>query len=187
MEIILSNKLILILIALVILYFLSKLLLPKSLHARNRSKSKKMSKKLSGFSGEFKEPSILNYLRKIDPFVFEEILLDSFEKEGYKVSRNSRYTNDGGIDGTIYTKEGEKIIIQAKRYSNHICLQDVKDFAITIKKQNAKMGYFIHTGKTGKGVNTTITNEPITVISGSKLINLIIKNNSINKPGAITL
>lgn len=41
------------------------------------------------------------YLRKIDPFVFEELLLEGFERRGFEVIRNRRYTGDGGIDGRV--------------------------------------------------------------------------------------
>ncbi len=37
------------------------------------------------------------YLRKIDPFVFEELLLEGFERRGFEVIRNRRYTGDGGL------------------------------------------------------------------------------------------
>ncbi|WP_228703482.1 restriction endonuclease [Klebsiella pneumoniae] len=39
------------------------------------------------------------YLRKIDPFTFEELLLEGFESHGFSIIRNKRYTGDGGIDG----------------------------------------------------------------------------------------
>nr|WP_306670548.1 restriction endonuclease [Acidithiobacillus ferrooxidans] len=41
------------------------------------------------------------YLRKIDPLVFEELVLDAFQKEGWLVQRSTRYSGDGGIDGRI--------------------------------------------------------------------------------------
>ncbi|WP_192840691.1 restriction endonuclease, partial [Enterobacter hormaechei] len=43
----------------------------------------------------------MNYLRKIDPFVFEELLLEGFEAHGFRTIRNKRYTGDGGIDGQV--------------------------------------------------------------------------------------
>ena len=39
------------------------------------------------------------YLRKIDPFTFEELLLEGFESHGFRTIRNKRHTGDGGIDG----------------------------------------------------------------------------------------
>ncbi|MGS6531656.1 restriction endonuclease, partial [Enterobacter hormaechei] len=42
---------------------------------------------------------IINYLRKIDAFVFEELLLEGFEAHGFRTMRIKRYSGDGGIDG----------------------------------------------------------------------------------------
>ncbi|HIG4575661.1 TPA: restriction endonuclease, partial [Klebsiella pneumoniae] len=56
------------------------------------------------------------YLRKIDPFVFEELLLEGFERRGFEVIRNRRYTGDGGIDGRVKI-DGQTWLIQAKRYT----------------------------------------------------------------------
>lgn len=38
----------------------------------------------------------VKYLRKINPYVFEELLLLAFERRGMRVIRNSRYSGDGG-------------------------------------------------------------------------------------------
>jgi len=38
------------------------------------------------------------YLRKIDPYVFEELLLEALLSKGFKITRNKRYSGDGGID-----------------------------------------------------------------------------------------
>ena len=54
------------------------------------------------------------YLRKIDPFVFEELLLEGFERRGFEVIRNRRYTGDGGIDGRVKI-DGQTWLVQAKR------------------------------------------------------------------------
>ncbi|HHX8430837.1 TPA: hypothetical protein ACVO1V_002940 [Legionella pneumophila] len=36
------------------------------------------------------------YIRTIDPFVFEELILIAFKSRGLKVIHNKRYTGDGG-------------------------------------------------------------------------------------------
>ncbi|EPO2651139.1 restriction endonuclease, partial [Klebsiella pneumoniae] len=55
------------------------------------------------------------YLRKIDPFTFEELLLEGFESHGFRTIRNKRYTGDGGIDGQVIIGK-HRYLIQAKRY-----------------------------------------------------------------------
>lgn len=118
---------------------------------------------------------MFSYLRKIDPFVFEELILLTFKKHGFKVKRNRRYTRDGGIDGLV-KKDGKKYLIQAKRYSNYINLAHVKEF-IKVCQEQKFCGYFIHTGKTGTETKKLIKNNPqIKLINGEKLYEFFIES-----------
>ena len=112
------------------------------------------------------------YLRKINPFTFEELILESLECKGYAVIRNKRYTGDGGIDGRV-TINGQLWYIQAKRYSDHIALHHVREF-IRICERDQVKGLFVHTGKTRPGTRQLIhDDERITLISGQKLTQLV--------------
>jgi len=146
-----------------------------SRHSHNQGKAKKILIKLRSFEGVNKEARIFAYLRKIDPFVFEELLLYCFEDKGYKAIRNKRYTGDGGIDGKVINEDNELILIQAKRYSGNIQLSHVKEFSeIVSRDRKASSGFFIHTGKTGKGVYSELSeNRNIKLYSGQKLIELV--------------
>jgi restriction system protein len=111
-------------------------------------------------------------LRTIDPFVFEEMLLTAFKKRGYKIKRNKRYTGDGGIDGMVFIK-GHWHAIQAKRYTNHINLKDVKKLSQICRRDQLK-GLFIHTGKTGAKSREAAQQCPlIQIISGDKVLKLL--------------
>jgi restriction system protein len=114
----------------------------------------------------------MNYLRKIDPFVFEELLLTHFENKGFKIIRNKKYTGDGGFDGTIFNKNNEKILIQAKRYTNYIHKKDLLNFEQLVIENHCK-GFFIHTGKTSKNNLLFADNENISIYSGNKLLDLL--------------
>lgn len=118
-------------------------------------------------------PAAIAYLRKIEPFVFEEFLLTCFERQGYRIIRNTCYTGDGGIDGKVYI-DGGLYLIQAKRYSGDIKLAHLHDFAATIKLYKCVGGYFIHTGRTGVGCRNYLDCNPyIQLISGQRLIEFI--------------
>ena len=139
-------------------------------HQRRRKKATQIANKLKTFS---EAGQILTYLRKIDPFVFEEMLLNAFEACGYKVIRNKRYTGDGGIDGQVIY-EGKRIPVQAKRYAHHINKAHMVAFTEVTHKRRAPFGLFIHTGQTGKGSYEVATQDtPILIISGDRLIRLI--------------
>lgn len=113
----------------------------------------------------------LNYLRKLDPFVFEELLLLAFKKRGYRIGKNKRYSGDGGVDGRVYAKDG-CYLVQAKRYSSAINPAHVADFAKVIEKEKACGGFFIHTGRTGAKAYRNKQHN-ITFISGEKLLQLL--------------
>ena len=160
---------------LVIYYLLSRKKFNR--HKHNWKKAIQIIEKLKSFEGENTEGRKLGYLRKIDPFVFEEVLLYSMKMKGLKVIRNKRYTGDGGIDGKMIDKNKVRYLIQAKRYKSHITLSHVKEFIQLVNKDRwANKGLFIHTGKTGKGVYEELKNQPIQIVSGQKLIDLVTIN-----------
>ena len=91
---------------------------------------------------------VLSALRVICPFVFEELLLHSLGDAGFRVER-SCYTHDGGIDGTFWDQDGDKFLLQAKRYSEEIDPDHILDFAgVVLRDEEATGGLFIHTGIT---------------------------------------
>lgn len=147
-------------------------------HNYNRKLSVKILHKISAFEHDGQR---MNYLRKINPFVFEELVLDAMEINGYVVKRNNRYTGDNGIDGIVY-KDDNTYLVQAKRYTGYINMQHLIAFDKLVNRKKCK-GYFIHTGKTGKGSRLEekkMTNTSI--ISGSTLLNLLKNlNNNLNK------
>jgi restriction system protein len=120
-------------------------------------KAKEVLLKIRQFNTEKSHLSVLNYLKKIDPFVFEELLLTCFKESGCKIKRNRRYTGDGGIDGKVWIN-GKQHLIQAKRYSGHIKKSHVEEF-ITLCKKKRKSGLFIHTGRIGRESLALINNE----------------------------
>ena len=149
-----------------------KYFIKRSRHNKNYRTAKKISKKIN--SQDFLYDSmILSYLRKIDPFVFEELLLYTFRQRRMKTYRNKRYTGDGGIDGKVRI-DGYIYYIQAKRYQDYINLQHVIEFNELCKRFN-KQGFFIHTGKTGEAAGRIGKSEQsnIQIVSGQKLIDFL--------------
>ena len=117
------------------------------------------------------------YLRKIDPFTFEELLLEGFKSHGFRTIRNKRYTGDGGIDGQVIIGK-HRYLIQAKRYRGHIALQHVQEFDTLLKRHNCR-GLFCHTGKTGAASKAvSFASERMEIISGQRLIDLLTPGSS---------
>lgn len=164
--------------AISVLIFLYWILRYRWRYNRHKVKIKKASrvlKKIRSFQGPDRNARIFSYLRKLDPFVFEELLLTAFKNQGFKIIRNRRYTGDGGIDGKVIDKTGRLILIQAKRYGGYINELHIREFSNIINDhRKAVKGFFIHTGKTGSGSKRVFSSyEGIELISGSALIDLI--------------
>lgn len=139
-------------------------------HKHNVKVAKRAIKKVK----TIQEPANrLLYLRKVDPYVFEELVLTALKENGYKIKRNKRYSGDGGIDGKVFI-DGKLFFVQSKRYKGHITLQHVKDFSSVCERYNAS-GLFVHTGRTGKAVRDMDCNR-VTIISGNRLDLLISSN-----------
>lgn len=112
-----------------------------------------------------------SYLRQVDPFVFEEMILTALSDLGHPIRRNRRYTGDGGIDGRA-TINGTKTLIQAKRYRQHISAAHVADFATTCHRSNHQ-GLFVHTGRTGKQSHLNNAAGTVDIVSGSRMLALM--------------
>lgn len=144
-------------------------------HLYHIKKARKIIKKLRIIA---KEPGsggkIINYLRKINPYVFEEMILTVIEDSNIRIIRNTRYSGDGGVDGIFKLKKGN-VLIQCKRYSNYISHKDVTRLCQSVKNDKYYMGIFVHTGKTGKGAKEASKEDNnILFISGSLLVDLIL-------------
>ena len=140
-------------------------------HKLFRRQARRVYKKLNSINND-NELWMLSYLRKINPFVFEELVLYAFKKKGCKVYYNKRYTGDGGIDGKVKVN-GKVCLIQDKRYTGYVNKEHIKVFNELCINKNTS-GYFIHTGKTGEGIQAVQSEYPaVTIISGKNLIALV--------------
>lgn len=142
-------------------------------HRNNIRKSKIIRKKCIEIAPQG-YGKVINYLRKIDPYVFEELILSIIEESDILIFRNKSYSGDGGIDG-IFKFKGRKAVIQCKRYGNYIKKRDVEELLQQIVNKKYILGLFVHTGKTGEQNKLlAIHNPKLIIISGSLLVDWII-------------
>lgn len=124
----------------------------------------------------------INYLKKINPYVFEEFVLTMFEVDGYKIKRSESYSGDGGYDGEvfrkpvnsnrIFTTRMERILVQSKCYTEHIKRDHVYDFILLCAKEKCP-GYFVHCGKTPLNLFHHALKHDVRIISGYALLSMI--------------
>ncbi len=125
-------------------------------------------KKIGRNSGPRAQFGFLRY--RIDPFVFEEAILTALARRGIRIVRNRRYTGDGGIDGRCYFG-GRLVLIQAKKYTEHIKPQDVRQH-LNLCRRHLALGLFVHTGKTGPASRQLKCSE-LDIVSGDRLLALL--------------
>ena len=153
----------------------------KRKHKRNIITGEKIIAKLRNFNGKFRNQQIITYLRKIDPYVFEELILSCLINKGYQIKRNKSYSGDGGLDGIFY-HNNKKFLLQVKRYTNQIKPSHLNEFSALIRCKKANGGWFIHTGNTSEKTYNIYRNSNIKIVSGNQLIDLLLENKNEAKP-----
>lgn len=142
-----------------------------SKHSRKIKASHDLRKKYLALNADNRHARVMGYLKKIDPYVFEELVLTSLDNIGFNITRSRSYSGDGGIDG-LAKFEGKTWLIQSKRYKDYINPDHVKNF-VTVTSSKECSGLFIHTGKTGRKSHTNKSGK-IKIISGNKLTRLVL-------------
>lgn len=141
-------------------------------HRRYRAAAARVLQRLPQLGGNGQR---LAYLRKINPYVFEELLLLAFERQGYAVIRKPSYSGDGGLDGQVIIGD-QKYLIQVKRYGRAITPSHITRFGALLRHHHCQ-GFFIHTGRAGQLSRALLQNHPhVHLVSGQKLLALLAGN-----------
>lgn len=145
--------------------------------------------------------TLFAYARKIEPMIFEELVLIAFKAKGFMVRGNAAYTGDGGIDGRVWVEDWRQIDpwfsrrhpnrivrgwagIQCKRYEGAVRREHIRQFPYDLAKAELVAGLFVHTGTTPKarpGSEQSPSPEdvdkdflpPVRILSGRSLIALL--------------
>ncbi|OES24492.1 restriction endonuclease [Alteromonas macleodii] len=141
----------------------------RSKHAFNVRISKKHIKRLQKIPTPEQQ---MGFLRKVNPYIFEEMILSRIKQLGHRIKRGTKYSGDGGIDGRAFIR-GKKVLIQAKRYKGHVSARDVEAFVAVCKQQKC-FGLFVHTGRTGK-LSKQMRAENVDIISGERLLSMFVE------------
>ncbi|GGB52677.1 restriction endonuclease [Shewanella inventionis] len=118
---------------------------------------------------------VFAYVRRMDPFTFEELLLTSINRNSFvKIERNSKYTGDGGVDGRFYIN-GKLFLLQAKRYKGYVKTADVQSLVEKTEEHKAAGAIFVHTGKTTNAALKKYTEGKVFIVSGHAMCALVQK------------
>ncbi len=129
---------------------------------------------------------VLDLVRKMDPFLFQELVIDLLVAMGYGGSREeaARVTKKGGdegIDGVINEDRLglDVIYVQAKRWQDTVGRKEIQSFVGALAGKKAQKGVFITTS----GFKSTATEyakdvtQKVILIDGERLADLMIEHN----------
>lgn len=129
---------------------------------------------------------LLEQLHKMDPFQFEQLIVDLMLAMGYGGSRSeagkvTQASNDGGIDGVINEDRLglDTIYLQAKRWEASVGRREIQNFVGALAGHQAHKGVFITTSSFGKNAieYAKTVSQKIILIDGQRLAQLMINFN----------
>ncbi|MGW1014624.1 restriction endonuclease [Streptomyces termitum] len=121
--------------------------------------------------GDGEEPDLL----AMDPIAFEGLVAELFRARGLQAV-TTRRSNDGGVDVDALDPDpisGGSIVVQVKRYRNTVPPSAVRDLYGTVQGAGANKGVLVTTSKFGPGSYTFADGKPLTLISGTELVDLL--------------
>lgn len=121
-------------------------------------------------------------LMELDPFEFEALISNLFEKMGLE-TRLTRASRDGGVDCVAYDPRpifGGKVIIQAKRYKNTVGVSAVRDLFGSLQNEGASKGILVTTSGYGKAAYEFAEGKPLELLGGTHLLYLLAEHAGID-------
>jgi restriction system protein len=129
---------------------------------------------------------VLDLAKTIDPYRFEQIVVDLLLAMGYGGSREeaakvTKASGDEGIDGVINEDRLglDVVYIQAKRWNQTVGRKEIQSFVGALDGKRARKGVFITTSdfaETARLYVETISSK-VVLIDGDRLADLMIEHN----------
>ena len=129
---------------------------------------------------------LLEYVKNIDPYKFEILVIDLLQAMGYGGNREeaaqvTKKSGDGGIDGIINEDRLglDKIYVQAKKWEGNVTISAIRDFGGTLLAHTAQKGILITTSDFPKSAHDYCEkiDRTIILINGKRLTELMIEYN----------
>jgi restriction system protein len=129
---------------------------------------------------------LLDLVKKMDPFLFEHLVIDLLVAMGYGGSREeaarvTKASGDEGIDGLINEDRLglDVLYVQAKRWQDTVGRKEIQSFVGALAGKKAQKGVFI---TTSGFKNTAIeyandVQQKVILIDGERLADLMIEHN----------
>lgn len=135
--------------------------------------------------GDSLSSELLDQLSQINPYRFEQVVIDLLFAMGYGGSRAeaaqvTKKSGDEGIDGIINEDRLglDVIYVQAKRWKTTVGRPDIQNFVGALAGKQAQKGVFITTSEFAAGaiVYATAVPQKVILIDGTRLAALMIEH-----------
>jgi restriction system protein len=108
-------------------------------------------------------------LRRLTPREFEALVVAYYEALGHK-ARHSGGSGDHGMDVVVETAEGEKWIVQCKRWRGTVGEPAVRDLYGVMHHEEAARGVIVTTGRFSEQARDWVVGKPIELVEGEEFM-----------------
>jgi len=122
----------------------------------------------------------LDDLLSLTPEAFEVLVAELFSCYGYQTETLGG-SSDHGVDVLVFNDQGEKWVVQCKRYNHSVGEPVVRDLYGTMLHEEAQRAYLFSTGSFTRQARKWIEGKPIVLYDGEALIRLIRRTNKMRK------
>lgn len=123
-------------------------------------------------------------LRSLSPKEFEDMAVELYTAMGHKATRTGA-TGDHGVDVMIQAANGEKWVVQCKRWRGTVGEPIVRDFYGVMHHEKADKGAIITTGKFTPQAREWAKGKPLTLLEGDEFLDHLKKVRAVGKKSTI--
>lgn len=117
-----------------------------------------------------KSQTSLSSLLNLSWRAFEEVIGETYRRQGYHITENIGPGSDGGID-LVATKEGETVLIQCKHWkSRKIGVKTVREMFGLWNAERANQIHIVTSGDFTEEAKEFARGKPIKLINGTSLV-----------------
>lgn len=162
-----------------ILFICAGVVLFVSLTLSQRSRNREFQKKANSLNQ-------INDFLQLSPREFEEMIVELYQRAGHKAKRTGA-TGDHGVDVVVDAKNGEKWVVQCKRWKGSVGEPVVRDFYGVVQHEKADKGIIFTTGRYSIPAQEWAKGKPIALYDGSRLVELWSRSKAqLNQTQAVT-
>jgi restriction system protein len=114
-------------------------------------------------------------LRAMNPAHFEELVAETYRGLGYR-ARRTGHSGDHGIDVELRTPQGERWIVQCKRYRDSVGEGIVRELYGTLVSEKAERAVLVTSAEITPPAESWARGKPIDLIDGRQFYQLMLKS-----------